>query len=363
MPLPANELARRDARGLLLAPAPVRVTWTLEDLPAADGHALRCRVSAGVRPVNEPAELRMLQDVLMGPRPALTAEDVARYFAPTLREAGVATAKDKGVESWLAGGEKDAFARALKAAADRAAFACGLELLPPFQVDLESPTFEQKRLKDLQRALAEQEAAGRVEHFNRAADLLKRFEEIRERAPELTPGAILNQLSPVDQGATLQSLLLASARQQPAKNLWAVGGEYLVRIDARDASAGGSAGGAASPAVELFPLPPTLGPLRSVQAAQVDGERLLLVGARDGFYLVRPDDPATPRRTRTTAWIPHSGSAGSCSTTATAGSRPATATPAWSGGRTQHDHGPSGVLRPERFGGLAAAGANGGAAP
>ncbi len=70
MPLPANELARRDARGLMLAPDPVRVTWTLEDLPAADGHALRCRVSCGVRPVNEPAELRMLQDVLMGPRPA-----------------------------------------------------------------------------------------------------------------------------------------------------------------------------------------------------------------------------------------------------------------------------------------------------
>ncbi|MDB5294426.1 MAG: hypothetical protein JWO31_409 [Phycisphaerales bacterium] len=348
MSLPPNELARRDAGGLRLAPDPVRVSWTLDDLPAADGHGLRCRVSCGARAVNEPAELRMLQDVLMGPRPALSADDVARYLGPTLRDAGAAVSKDKGAEAWLAGGggARDALAAALRAAADRAAFACGLELLPPFQLELDSPSFERRRQQELQRALAEQEAAGRVEHFNRAADLLKRFEDLREKAPDLPPGAILSQLSPVDQGAALQSLLLASARRQPPTSLWAVGGEYLVRIDGQDNG---------PPAVELFPLPPTLGPLRSVQPAHIDGDRLLLVGARAGFYLVRADDPTRPEV------YPDPGAAASAlgfsrvvflgHERGFAGCHGEAGLVRWA---YKHDHGPSGVLRPERFGAAAA---------
>ncbi|QOV91840.1 YncE family protein [Humisphaera borealis] len=284
MYLSANELARRDQRGLQLQSLPLRVQWSLDDLRAADGHSLRCRYSCGVRAVDDPAEKQMLQEVLMGSRLNVTTDDVMRYMQATLREAAVATAKDKGVEAWLAD-DKELLATTLRRAGERAAFAAGIELIAPFQLDLESGSFEQKRLNDLQRTLAEQEAAGRVEHFNRAADLLKRFEEIRAKTPDLSPSAILGQLSPIDQGSTLQTLLLASAKQAGPQSLWAVSGEYLVKVDAR-------AGGAAT--TELFPLPPTLGPLRSVQSTRIDGQRRLLVGARDGFFLFDPENPANP---------------------------------------------------------------------
>ncbi|HEX8915172.1 MAG TPA: hypothetical protein VF796_22665 [Humisphaera sp.] len=338
-----NELARREANGgVFVRPDPVRLAWTFDDLPAADGHALRVRYACGVRPVNDPTEIRMLQDVLMSGRPSLRGEDVQRYLSATLRSAAVAAAAGKGIEAWLNDpAARDTLAAALKTAADRAAFSCGLEVLAPAQVELESPSFEQKRLADLQRKLSEQEAAGRVEHFNRATELLRQFEGIREKAPDLTPGTILGRLSPVDQGATLQTLLLASAKNAQAADLWAVGGEYLIKVDARN---GGT------PRTELFPMPPTLGPLRSVQSAQADGERVLLVGARGGFYLVRPAEAADPEvypdlgvesqlgfsrvvfQSRDRGFAACHGDAGLVR---------------WA---YKHNHGPSGVLRPERFG-------------
>jgi hypothetical protein len=94
----------------------------------------------------------------------------------------------------------------------------------------------------------------------------------------------------------LQTLLMATASQasqasqasagsaQQAVSLWAVAGPYLVRVDAK----------AQPPKPELTPLPPTLGPLRSVQPADVDGRRVLLVGAQSGFMLVRPEKPDEP---------------------------------------------------------------------
>jgi hypothetical protein len=96
---------------------------------------------------------------------------------------------------------------------------------------------------------------------------------------------VLQQISPTDRGAVLQTLLLASAKEQQMQRLWAVAGPYLVRIDARSEPSG----------TQLFPLPPVLGPLRSVQPADVDGRRRLLVGARGGFLLIDPENAAESR--------------------------------------------------------------------
>lgn len=296
MPLLDNELARRhrhpDGREALeLRPQPTRVRWEFDDLAAADGFDLHCAFVASVRPVDDPTERRMLQEVLLGGRPALTHDDVVTHFAPALRAAAAAAAKLKGAEAWLAPDARGPILDALKAAATKAAFACGLEVLPPFQLDVESPAYEQHSLRAMQRTLAEQQAAGQVEHFARAADLLKRFEDLRQAAPDLPAGRVLEQISPTDRGQMLQTLLLASAKQQGAADLWAVAGEYLVRVDARDPAAA-SAGARAKTA--LIPLPPTLGPLRSVQPARVEGERVLLVGARGGFMVVRPGTGGEP---------------------------------------------------------------------
>ena len=57
---------------------------------------------------------------------------------------------------------------------------------------------------------------------------------------------------------------------------------------------GAGEGPAGNHGTHLVPLPETIGPLRSVQPASVDGERLLLVGARAGFTVVRPEMVTPP---------------------------------------------------------------------
>jgi len=301
IPMRENELARRDpsaaaggpavASALELRTQPLRARWVIDELITADRNNLRCTFSCSVRALPDPTERRMLAEVLLGPRRSLTDADVVAHFAPTLRNAAADQAGLKGVEVWLSPEGKPPLVAALKKAAEGVAFACGLEVLAPFEVELQSPSHEQQRLREMQRKLAEQEAAGQVEHLARAGELLKKFQEIRQSAPELSASQVLEQISPTDRGSMLQTLLLASARQEAGMDLWAVAGPYLVKIEKMDVK-GAPAGGA--PKMSLTPLPPTLGPLRSVQPAMIDGRRVLLVGARSGVLVVRPGEPDEP---------------------------------------------------------------------
>lgn len=285
MSLRDNELARRQEGRLELRPQPIRVRWSFNGLVTSDGHELHASFTCSARVLTDPAERRMFEEVLLTSRYALSDEDLARHFDPALRTAAGRSAEKHSAAEWIGGQYRDEMVEALRLAAAPVAFGCGVELLPPFLIDFQSPTFQKQRLRSMQQSLAEQQTAGQMEHVHRAAELLKEFQSIRESAPELSPSRVLQQISPADRGAVLQTLLLASAKQRQAERLWAVAGPYLVRIDLQ--------GGPARP--QLFPLPPGLGPLRSISAADVDGKRVLLVGARTGFMLVDPDAPAEPR--------------------------------------------------------------------
>jgi hypothetical protein len=285
--LSENELARRDSNARLeLRPQPLRVRWAFEGMVSSDGHDVRCAFEASVRALPDPTERRMLEEVLLDGRHALTADDVAAHFHRALRVAVAGAVEPRTVHDVLGDAGRKAVLDAVRSAAHPVAFASGVEVLAPFHLDLESASFQQQRLREMQRTLAERHAADQVEHFQRAAELLKQFQALRQSAPELSAGQVLQQISAGDRGSVLQTLLLASAQQDGATDLWAVAGPYLVRIDAR----------VSPPRTELTPLPPTLGPLRSVQAARVNGERVLLVGARSGFMLVRPGQPGEPEQ-------------------------------------------------------------------
>jgi hypothetical protein len=300
IPMHEYELARRDpsagssgpavALSLRLRPQPMRVRWVIDELITADRNNLRCTFSCSVRALPDPTERRMLAEVLMGPKRSVTDADVVRHFAPTLRNAAAEQAGLKGVDVWLSPDGKPPLVAALKKAAEAVAFACGVEVLAPFEVELQSPSHEQQRLREMQRKLAEQEAAGQVEQLARAGELLKKFQEIRQNAPELSASRVLEQISPTDRGSMLQTLLLASARQEAGMDLWVVAGPYLVKVE----KMGPAAAPLGVPKMSLTPLPPTLGPLRSVQPAMIDDRRVLLVGARSGVLVVRPGEHGEP---------------------------------------------------------------------
>jgi hypothetical protein len=283
-----RELARRSTGdgGLVLRAAPLRLRWELEDLVAGDGHRLRCTFACGVRAVDRPADRRMLEEALLDGRDAVTADVVVAHFAPALRAAATRVAADRAGEAWLADGADRTLADALKQAGDALAFASGVELLAPVEVELHSPTLERQKLEAMERQLAERRAAGQVEHVQRATALLREFEQLRQAAPSLSAGRILERISPTDRGSMLEALLMASgddgATAKAPPVLFAVAGPHLVRVDPQHEP----------PRVELIELPQDLGPFRSARVADAGAERRLVLGARSGLMIV---DPASPR--------------------------------------------------------------------
>lgn len=285
MSLLPNELARWKNGQLELRPHPLRMRWSFDDFVSADGHAVRATFSCSAQALPDPTERRMLQEVLLLWRSSVTDETVVEHFTPALRAAGKNVAADRSVQQLLSSDGRGALADAFRAAAKPVAFACGVDLFPPFQVEAESDTLQRERLSAMQRAAAEQHAEGQAKHLRRSLELFRQFEEIRKSAPELSAGNVLTQVGPADQTSLLQTLLLTGAaheRERDPCSLWLVAGSSLGRVEYADDKAG----------LELFPLPQTLGPLRSVRPAVVDGSRALLVGAQRGFFAVPRGDPA-----------------------------------------------------------------------
>lgn len=286
MPLQENELARREGSAVAVRAQPLRVRWELNGLSTSDQNDLRCTIVASLQAVDNALDRRMFAEVLLAWRNVVTDQDLSAHFAPALQAAASKIAAQSTAGSWVEGEgtARRAMIEAIVAAARPVAFACGVELLAPFDIEFQSLSYQQQRLRTMQQSMLEQRAAAELEQMQRAAYLLREFQELRKAAPELSAGRVLEQVSPADRGSMLRTLLMAGAQEQHKPSLWAVAGPYLVRIDPAQRSA----------RPELTALPPTLGPLRSVQSADRDGQTILLVGAQSGVMVVRPDALAEP---------------------------------------------------------------------
>jgi hypothetical protein len=263
---------------LELSATPVRLRWAFDDLVATDGHRLSVAFSASVAAVDEPTERQLLTEVFLpAGQTRVTAQAVVDHLAPSLRSAAATVAGRSPAADAVADAGRAMWVDTLKQAGHATAFACGLELLAPLDVEVTSPTLQRERLEQMQRTAAERRSADQVGHFARAAELLKQWDGLAKSVPSITPGKVLQQLSPGDRGAMLDTLMMASGGAADPPALWAVAGPYLVRTDVS----------VDNPTPELIPLPTTAGPLRSVRCE--DGR--LLVGARNGLLVVDPTRP------------------------------------------------------------------------
>jgi len=162
-------------------------------------------------------------------------------------------------------------AEALKIAARKPLFAAGLELDGEPVVRLGSAEWQRRRVE-------EAADAARLAAAEREGELLRRFEDIRRQNPDVPAGALLMGLPAGERVDALRALLKAAGGRQKSR-LFAVAGDSLFEIDA-----GGD---------QVLPvrLSGELGPLRSVRTIRHKGAAHLLVGARDGVYLVDPSAP------------------------------------------------------------------------
>ncbi len=268
-----------------ISTTPVRLRWVIDSLCTADAHRLTLAFTCALARVDQPAE-RKLFDEVFSPRGAaagpVSKAVVIDHFMPALRDAASALARNQSAELLLSPGARAQWINALQTAANEVGFMCGLSAAAPLEIELTSPTLQQQRLEQMQRLAAERRSADRVEHFARAAELLKQWESLKTSLPAITPGKLLEQINPADRGAMLDTLLMAGASGQSGAaqpDLWAVSGSTLVRVD----------GKTGAPESSLIPMPIDAGPLRSVRLQNGS----LLIGARSGVLLI---DPANPEK-------------------------------------------------------------------
>jgi hypothetical protein len=278
MPLRPNDFAARDGGRIDFRSDALRVRVDLGDLVCADGHDLLCAFEFSTRVGEQAADRQLFRELLMADRLAVTRDDVAVHFR-LLLQISARTAVAQPIASVLSDAGKGALEQILRNALNAAAFNAGLIILPPFQLELSSPSLQRQQQEAAQRARTEERAAGRLDHLRRATELLKQFDFIRAAAPSISAGQVLERIAPADRGALLEAILAGNAAS--ARALYAVAGTALVRIDP------------ASDPIQmvLIELPTTLGPLRSAQPVNLDGEPRLLVGARGGVLLVDPREP------------------------------------------------------------------------
>ena len=296
MPLHDNELARREHGSISVRTTPIRLRWSLDDLVTSDGHCLRASLSCSVRALNTPAERRMLEETFLMDDYAARTDRVVEHFQPPLRAAIAIAVANQPAEAWLANGARISLVDPIQKAANRVAFACGLECIPPFELDLDSPTLEHQRLEAMQRDAAERRISSQIEHAQRAGHFIKQFEDLQRSSPNLSPSALLQQVGPADQASILQLLLQGAGKDHLTKTLWAVAGSSLVRIDLKlllDSSVPSTQ--RTSRAITHSPLHPALGPLRSIRVTQLDSRPTLLVGARSGIMVCDPESTNNAR--------------------------------------------------------------------
>jgi hypothetical protein len=285
--LTGRDIARRVEGGATqVRTSPLRSRLRLSALTTADDHALELTFTCGIAALDNPVERQMLSEAFLSDRDCVSADDVMAHFTAALRDAAARAIAKQQAEHWLDESSRAELIDALRNAAKPVAFNCGVELMPPFELSVESPTVQREKLESMQRKLAERRAAGQVEHVQRAAELLKQFQSLRDTTPGLSPGQILDRVNPADRGSMLETLLLATSGAAAEQPLWAAAGPGLVRVDPR----------AETPATKIIPLPSDLGPLRSVQPGELEGVRGLLVGAQSGVMWVDPQRPQEARK-------------------------------------------------------------------
>src|ERR1700683_4942831 len=172
-------IAKRENGRMVIRQGALRLRWDLTDLITSDGYSVRTSFSSSINPLQDATEQKMLEEAFFRTGSMVTLDDVTAYFAQPLVSAARLFAGSMAVESLLAEAGRSSLTSKLTEAGRAVAFGCGLELLPPFELDLDSPSLRRQRQEE--RRLSEQS-----QRMGRAAELFKQFRELRAAAPELS---------------------------------------------------------------------------------------------------------------------------------------------------------------------------------
>lgn len=275
----AGILATRRGGDVLIADDPVRVNLRWADLRSADGEEIAIEWTASLACVDSPADRALLAERFLDAAPSLAVGRVAADLSAAMASAIRTAVASKHTDALVDGSTNDDVAAAIETSARSAAFAAGLAILPPFELAITSPSRDRARRLSASReqlaAIAERDEI----RARSMAELSKAIvESSGDRARTAKAVAAIRLADPLD-------LLRVTALVEPSwaaasPSLWIAAGTKLARVEVADAKVDPNA---------VASLGDSLGPIRSINPARIDGIDVLLVGARDGVYVVTTD--------------------------------------------------------------------------
>jgi hypothetical protein len=262
-------VASRQGGALLIVDETFRARLSLPETDAVGGQTVALRVECGIRACDAEADRQMLAETLLPSGDTLLLSSVEQHLATALTQAVKKPLSEADAAALVE--NASSIEPVVQKALDGAAFGCGMEIVPPISVVATSPSIERQKKLDAVKARQEEVAKLQQAAFGRATDLAKQVESLKASGAKLS--AVLAASSGVDRGEILRAAFLTCADSNATLRIAA--GSFLVTVDATKPFAEPKSLSVAS-----------LGAIRSLRNATLDGVPSLLVGTRGGVCAV-----------------------------------------------------------------------------
>ena len=265
-----GELARRIAGRADSAPSRVVLHGSSTAIVTSDRHELTCTFECAAHVADNSTDQRTAQQVLLSDRDIATATELIDRLRGTIVSAASEFAANQTVGEILTDQGRQSMLDALTHGANAAAFACGVELIGPYRLDLHSGSFTRQQLEAVEQGAARRAcgpAACQFQTCRRAAEGIR-------HDPRRDSGGVrqLDSREPSRRIAARRSSrccthpLAAHSKRRPSGPSLAPIWFASTRTE--------------PPTIETAAVIQTLGPLRSLRPAECNSTAALLIGDR-----------------------------------------------------------------------------------
>lgn len=280
---------------LFVKSMPIALSFDDMAVTSRDGFEFRATLQVAVQIVPERTELELFRKSLCGSRNSVDAAALGSHIEATVRQALSAFARQHDASSLATSETQRSFNAVFAEHFQAIGFSTGLTLAGDIRVTFQSPAFadfqrdQHAATRRAERITEESKlrtvaAEARKQHL---ADLAAILERVQQTAKSSGGAGVVDLIRTFDvsrRGELYRGLMGLGANQRCTEAILVVAGQELLWF---------SPNGGDSP-MRRESLPSTLGPLRSIRIGQRGEQRVFLLGARNGVFVLDPGASTEP---------------------------------------------------------------------
>lgn len=280
---------------LFVKSMPIALSFADVAVTSRDGFEFKATLHLRVQIVPERMELELFRKSLCGSRNCVDAAAVGSHLESLARQALAAFARQHDASSLATTETQRSFDAVLAEHFQPIGFSTGLILAGDLRVTFQSPAFadfqrdQHTATRRAERVTEESKlrtvaAEARKQHLDDLAAILDRVQQTAKSSGGAGVIDLIRTFDVSRRGELYRGLMGLSANQRSTEAILVVAGQELLWF---------SPGGGDKP-MRRESLPSTLGPLRSIRIGQRGNQRVLLLGARNGVFVVAPEASNEP---------------------------------------------------------------------